>query len=222
MALRYGYFDSDIIGVDDEGMPIFDRAETSDLFAILFENLVGNGVLAQPSNCFQVLAANSGLNVEVQPGFGMVRGHFCYNNEAQPLSIESAPQAYSRIDRVVLRCNYLMRLIEIIIKTGREAVNPAPPGLLRPSAGDYYEMCLADIYLTAGQEMIVQSNITDTRANKSLCGYITGLGNQQVIAPAQPAVRWEYDSENESLLCIQESADNVVDYDSKNEVLTLS
>ena len=39
MAFRYGYFDSDIIGIDDEGMPIFDRAETSDLFALLFASL---------------------------------------------------------------------------------------------------------------------------------------------------------------------------------------
>ena len=30
MALEYGYFDSEITGYDEEGMPIFDRAKTSD------------------------------------------------------------------------------------------------------------------------------------------------------------------------------------------------
>ena len=68
--LRYGYFDSEIIGTDPEGMPIFDRAETSDLFRLLFAKLVSNGVLAQPGDCFQVLASE-GLTVKVRPGFGL-------------------------------------------------------------------------------------------------------------------------------------------------------
>lgn len=175
MALRYGYFDSDIIGVDDEGMPIFDRAETSDLFALLFANLVSDGVLALPSNCFRVRAAGSGLNLELDPGFGMVKGHFCYNNEVDQLTIEAAPQQYSRIDRVVMRCNYLERMVEIVIKTGTEAANPVPPELIRPNAGDYFELCLANIRLSAGQKVITQSSITDTRANSAVCGYITQL-----------------------------------------------
>ena len=40
MAMRYGYFDSEITGVDSEGMPIFDRAETSELFRLLFAKLL--------------------------------------------------------------------------------------------------------------------------------------------------------------------------------------
>ena len=150
MAFRFGYFDSEIIGTDDEGMPIFDRAETSDLFALLFANLVSDGVLALPSNCFRVRAAGNGLNLELDPGFGMVKGHFCYNDEVDHLTIESAPQQYNRIDRVVMRCNYLERMVEILIKTGTEAANPVPPELIRPAAGDYFELCLANIRLTAG------------------------------------------------------------------------
>ena len=44
MAMRYGYFDSEITGVDSEGMPIFDRAETSELFRLLFAKLLTNSV----------------------------------------------------------------------------------------------------------------------------------------------------------------------------------
>ena len=173
--LRFGYFDSDIIGIDDEGMPIFDRAESSDLFALLFANLVSDGVLALPPTCFRVRAAGSGLNLELDPGFGMVKGHFCYNDEVDQLAIEAAPQQYSRIDRVVMRCNYLEKMVEIVIKTGTEATNPVPPELIRPSAGDYFELCLANVRLTAGQTVITQSSITDTRADSSVCGYITQL-----------------------------------------------
>lgn len=38
MSLRYGYFDSEINGYDEEGMPIFDRAESSDFWRCLFQN----------------------------------------------------------------------------------------------------------------------------------------------------------------------------------------
>lgn len=175
MALRFGYFDSEIIGIDDEGMPVFDRAETSDLFALLFAGLISDGVLAQPQNCFQVLGTGSGMKVEIQPGFGMVKGHFAYDDEKAELNVEPAPQKYGRIDRVVMRCNYLERAVEIVIKTGTEAANPIPPELERPHAGDYFELCLANIRLSAGQRNITQSSITDTRADSSVCGYITQL-----------------------------------------------
>ena len=65
MAMRYGYFDSEITGVDSEGMPIFDRAETSELFRLLFSKLLTNGVLAKPADCFKVLAGDTGLSLSL-------------------------------------------------------------------------------------------------------------------------------------------------------------
>ena len=119
--MRYAYFDSEITGVDEEGMPIFDRAENSEMFALIFAKLITNGVLAQPADCFQVRALGSGMDVEVQPGFGMINGRFAYETAKTTLTLAQAPSQYSRIDRVVLRCNYLERLIEIIVKTGTPA-----------------------------------------------------------------------------------------------------
>ena len=88
MAMRYGYFDSEITGVDSEGMPIFDRAETSELFRLLFSKLLTNGVLAKPADCFKVLAGDTGLSVTVRPGFGLINGAFAYD----PLPLSSWPQ----------------------------------------------------------------------------------------------------------------------------------
>lgn len=172
--LRFGYFDSDIIGVDDEGMPIFDRAELSDLFCLLMASLVSDGVLAFPNTCFKIKAAGNGLTIERMPGFGMVKGHFCYDDESDTMTL-TAPQAYSRIDRVIMRLNLLERMVEIIIKQGEEAAKPQPPELVRPSAGDYFELCLAEITLTPKQTTVTQSSINDTRANSALCGFITQL-----------------------------------------------
>lgn len=175
MALRYGYFDSEITGVDSEGMPIFDRAENSELFALLFANLVSNGVLASPADCFQVLAGDSGLTVKVRPGFGMINGRFAYDASEESLTLESAPASYSRIDWVALRCSYVDRLCEVIIKTGTAASSPVPPDLLQPTSGDYYELGLAQVRVSANQTSISQANITDTRPDSTYCGYITQL-----------------------------------------------
>ena len=173
--MRYAYFDSEITGVDEEGMPIFDRAESSEMFALIFAKLITNGVLAQPADCFQVRALGSGMDIEVQPGFGMINGRFAYETAKTTLTLAQAPAQYSRIDRVVLRCNYLERLIEIIVKTGTPAFTPAPPELLQPASGDYYELGLALITISANQSVLTQSAVTDTRADSSVCGYVTQL-----------------------------------------------
>lgn len=172
--LRYGYFDSEIIGTDSEGMPIFDRAETSDLFRLLFAKLVSNGVLADPGDCFQVLAAE-GLTISVRPGFGLIQGAFAYDEAAETFTLATAPQQYARIDRIVLRANYANRCCEIVVKTGDVAANPVPPELLQPASGDYYELSLATIYVAANATAVTQSSITDTRGDSSVCGYITQL-----------------------------------------------
>ena len=172
--MRYGYFDSEIIGTDPEGMPIFDRAETSDLFRLLFAKLVSNGVLADPADCFQVVAAE-GLNVTVRPGFGMINGAFAYDEAENTLTLAAAPAQYSRIDRIVLRCNYADRLCELVVKTGTVANNPVAPEIVQPAAGDYYELGLATVAVGANATAVTQANITDTRLDPEVCGFITQL-----------------------------------------------
>ena len=75
MSLRYGYFDSEISGYDEEGMPIFDRHATSDFMAMFISKIISDGVLADPADCFQVIAGD-GMNLIVRPGFGIIRGRF--------------------------------------------------------------------------------------------------------------------------------------------------
>ena len=174
MAIRYGYFDSEVTGVDENGMPVFDRAETSDLFRLLFANLVSSGVLATPGDCFKV-NADTGLTVRIRPGFAMINGAFAYDAEESTVTLAAANANLPRIDRVVLRCNYLNRLCEIITKTGTPASIPAAPELLQPASGDYYELCLATVRVEAGATSVTQSAITDTRGDSSVCGFITQL-----------------------------------------------
>ena len=177
--MRYGYFDSEIVGTDTEGMPIFDRAETSDLFRLLFAKLISNGVLSDPGDCFQVVAAE-GMNLTVRPGFGMINGAIAYSDAEETLILEKAPTQYSRSDRIVLRCNYADRLCELVVKTGTVANGPVAPEIVQPAAGDYYELGLATVAVSANATALSQANITDTRMDSDVCGIITQLIDYQV------------------------------------------
>lgn len=174
--MRFGYFDSEIIGEDDEGMPIFDRAESSDFTALFLSCIISDGVLAQPGDCFQVIA-HEGMNLRIRPGFGMIKGRFAVDEQEADIYISAAPRTYKRIDRVILRANYLERLCEIVVREGTPAANPKPPALIRPASGDYYELCLANVTVNAEQTVITQANITDTRYDSSVCGVVTNIIN---------------------------------------------
>lgn len=172
--LRYGFFDSEITGYDEEGMPIFDRAESSDFLAMFISQIISDGVLALPGDCFQVMAFE-GMNLKIRPGFGIVKGRFAMDTHDFDITVSKAPTAYKRIDRVILRANYLQRLCEIVIREGEPGANPVPPELIRPASGDYYELSLATIAINSNQTVIMQSNITDTRYDSSVCGLVTQL-----------------------------------------------
>ncbi len=170
--LRYGFFDSEITGYDEEGMPKFDRAESSDFLAAFISKIITNGVLADPGDCFQVIASE-GMTLKIRPGFGIIQGRFAMDTQESTVTIPTAPTSYKRIDRVVLRANYLNRLCEIVVKTGTPDANPVPPDLLQPTSGDYYELGLALVAVNSNQSVITQSAITDTRYDDSVCGVVT-------------------------------------------------
>ncbi len=172
--LRSGFFDSEIIGYDEEGMPIFDRAESSDFLALFISSIISDGVLALPGDCFQVIA-DKGMNLKVRPGLGIIRGRFAYDKKEFGITIAEAHTdiGHKRIDRIILRANYRERLCEIVVKQGTAASDPVPPSLLRPESGDYYELCLAYVTINSKQTTISQSDITDTRLDSNVCGLVT-------------------------------------------------
>lgn len=171
---EYGFFDSEITGYDEEGFPILDRAQESEIFALFYSKLISNGVLAKPSNCLMV-EANEGMVINIDPGYIIINGHFGYNTQTVQLTVDPAHTSYPRITSVIARVNYQDRKMELNLKNGEPSVTPVAPELLQPTSGDYYELCLAEIYVASNQTAITQSNITDTRADSSKCGYVTQL-----------------------------------------------
>ncbi len=171
---EYGYFDSEITGYDEEGFPILDRAQNSEIFALFWSKLISNGVLGAPADCLMVLA-DEGMKIKVNPGFIIINGHFGYNEKPEYITLDNAPSQYRRIVAIIARINNIDRKMELIFKNGDTAVNPSVPELIQPKSGDYYELCLATIKVESNQTVIMQSNITDTRYDITYCGVVTNL-----------------------------------------------
>lgn len=169
--IEYGFFDSEITGYDEEGLPVFDRAKSSEFFAEFWKRLVSNGVLGEPADCFQAVSTG-GMNISVRPGFGFILGHYVKDEAAAAFTIDPASTG-KRIDLVVMRLNRVQRLIEIYVKKGAASNQPVVPALVREEYGDYFELCLARILVDSTAQSITQSSITDTRMDSEVCGIVT-------------------------------------------------
>ncbi|NFD96355.1 phage tail protein [Clostridium botulinum] len=152
-----------------------DRRYKAEDFASYFASFIGDGVFPNPSTGLQVID-NNDMSVAVQAGKGWIKGYFYQNTDDFILKVDVADSLLNRIDRVVLRLDYNKRAVNLFIKKGTFASSPVAPLLQRDA--DIYELGLADIYVRAGVISIIQSNITDLRLNKELCGIVHGTIDQ--------------------------------------------
>lgn len=168
MAISYGFFNS-VNG---------DRLYNADDISNYFLKLISNGVFATPANAMQVQAA-SGMSVNVSAGWGFINCKWLNNDAAYNLTLDAADIVLNRIDRIVMRLNAdsTLRNMELAIVKGTPAATPVAPALTRVSGG-VWELSLAQIYVGANVTEITQANITDERADTSVCGYVTGLIDQ--------------------------------------------
>lgn len=166
MAQKYGFFNS----VDG------DRKYDADDIGNYFLKLISDGVFATPATAMQVTAAG-GMVVSIAAGWGFIKCKYINNTAAAQFTLAAADVVLNRIDRVVIRLDKDNRTMSLAIKQGTAASTPTAPALTRVNGG-VWELSLAQIYVGAGVTTITQANITDERANTSLCGYVTGLIDQ--------------------------------------------
>jgi len=166
--LRSGFFNSEIIDYDAEGMPVFDRAEEASFFAKYFSQFISNGVFPNPSTNMQVLATE-GMKVKVNIGVCYINGYMGWVETPEIFEIEES-DLQARIDRIVARLDFADRSINLFVKKGTSRGNPVPPSLQRDY--DIYEIGLADVRVNANAIEITQEHITDLRLNTELCGVV--------------------------------------------------
>ena len=131
------------------------------------------------------VTASNGMSVTVSTGIGWMKvGEFAgivfANKSVSTLIIETADGLLPRIDRVVIRNDFIANKVVLAIRKGTPAVNPVAPALQRNS--DAFELGIADVRVNAGAISITQANIQDLRLNESLCGImrdgVTGIPTQ--------------------------------------------
>ena len=164
-------FDSRIVGYEDNGMPIYDRASDAEHFSRLLASFLSNGVFG--SGMCKVSAAG-GMETRVEVGDALINGRYAYVNEPETLT-HAASEGLPRIDTVVLRLNLSsdVNYIETGIVKGKASSSPSAPALTRD--GTVWELGLANVRVKENATSISQTNISDTRLNSSRCGLVYAI-----------------------------------------------
>lgn len=157
MANEYGLFWNSNNG---------DRVYDADDFAEWLRKFFTSGVFE--GEC-QVTAAG-GMNVSVAKGYVNIEGKVKFFDTPTTLTLANAGSSYSRIDTIVAECNYTDRKISLKAVTGSYSTSPEAQNPVRDNAA--YQIVLAKVAVNAGASEIVQENITDTRTDPDICGYV--------------------------------------------------
>ena len=168
---RCGFFDANLVGEE------YDRVYLAQHFAAYFASFIGNGVYAEHSNQLQVIEMTTPqMQIGIEKGQGWINGYWYENTDILYIPIDAADGVLNRIDSVVLRLGFSERNMWLAVKKGTPAVNPTAPEVTRTA--DYYELQLATISIPASSIKITQAQITDTRMNQDVCGWVTGVVKQ--------------------------------------------
>lgn len=183
-----GYPIDSHVTYDEAGVPVYDRAVSSAPLRKLIKMLFSDGVMPNPSTNLQV-AAGTGMNVVVKPGFAICNGCMKLEEEQGTIAIQAADASCDRIDTIVLRLddNDAVRSCELAVLTGTPSANPTRPALTRNAS--VWEVGLADIKISANSTAVTNVYITDTRYETARCGVISSISEfdttkiyQQVLA----------------------------------------
>ena len=154
---------------------VYDRTYNAQDFTDYLDKIVGSGVFPNPSTNLQVMA-NSGFNILVKAGAGWIQGHKIVNKTDYPLTLSSSDVLNDRIDRIIFYVDYSTRSMGISVLEGTPATNPTAPSITRNQTR--LEYSLATVRVVKQSTAITQANITDTRPDSTVCGWVAGLIQQ--------------------------------------------
>lgn len=113
------------------------------------------------------------------------RGRSIIMEQPTTLTLTAADPVRSRIDRVVLRYDAAARQTRLQVLEGTpDSASPTAPAITRTAL--VYDLCLAEITRPAGSTAITAADLTDTRADETVCGVmrdgVTSIPTAQLIA----------------------------------------
>lgn len=153
----------------------WDREYNAENMSDYLNLLVGSGVFPNPSNNLQVMAS-SGFNLVVKAGSAWINGKKMENTTDYSITLDGSDVLLNRIDRVIFYLDMQAREMGIDVIKGTPATNPVAPDLTRTATRQEY--CLATVAINKQVSAISQADITDTRADSDVCGWVAGLIQQ--------------------------------------------
>lgn len=117
-------------------------------------------------------------------GYAWINAHTIHNTTPLKLDVSQASGTLDRIDRVVLKNDEAERKPSIYILEGNFSSNPKASELTNTDI--IQEKCLAEIYVHAGAVAITQEDITDTREDETVCGFVVSQISSSSGSEIQP------------------------------------
>lgn len=142
-----------------------------DDFTNYFTDFYTNGIKADSAENLQVVA-NTNMALEVKAGTAYIDGHFFKTKASKTITLPESDVQYSRIDVVVVRCDYINKRVKLDVIKGTAAENPTIPELQRING--IYDLGLAAVTVNPNTMSVSQENIKDLRFDNNYCGVVTG------------------------------------------------
>ena len=152
-----------------------------------------SGVYSKETN-FAVRTTGT-RQITVAPGLAWInyddfKGVSVCSREENVLTVPEADNTLNRVDRVVLQFDTSENITAIKLKTGTPAVAAQPPDILQNH--NQYELGLCTISVPAGSTAVTAADITDTRADETVCGVmrdsVTGIPTGTLVRQWQAVI----------------------------------
>lgn len=174
IVLKSFPFDSmEVLNSETEQMEP-DRLYEAEIFRNYFAKFLSNGVYFghyknYGENSMKV-TADSGLNIKVAKGAGIIEGAD-YENESERIFTLERPSTGNRVDRVIVKLDKTLAIREtqLYVKKG---TGTTPPTLQRDD--NVYEICLAEVTVKSTTN-ITSDDVVDKRLDSTLCGLVNSL-----------------------------------------------
>lgn len=170
MAITYGFWNA-----LKQSNGTYDRVYNSDQIGEMFEGLLSDGVFESVGDAL-IIKEKSGMTIEIGTGRAWIGDRWMKNDAKLDITLAAAHLTLNRWSAIVIKADYSNRVITIEEKAGTPATSPTKPTMTYNDS--IKEKCLAYVYVGKGVTSITQMNITDCRADTSICGWVTGVVTQ--------------------------------------------
>lgn len=169
MAETSGFFDAEW----DPDLPNEETGELGDWdvrylvkqFTDYFKLFIGNGVFVSPTNQLKVIPGN-GLSVLVSEGWAFINGMWYHNDDVKVLTLTQNTSGNGRVDTIRVRYSEASKSITaVVVMDDSELVRTE----------SMYDLKIADVTVVPFAVEVTAANITDTRPDESVCGFVKGL-----------------------------------------------